>query len=324
VKRQLQWFGAALLVVSLLFGWADAQRPTGGTGGKTKGPKLPEDPRLLELHMQFVKKAEKLGAQYQQDKQLDKAIACYKEILRLVPTYGPAQAAMAKIFNKQVTAQKAVVDCMATKGWQDTGVDIVAGKPLVIAAKGTWKLRMEYPVTGDGIEIPRELRRFNLGSLIGIIIGEGQTLNPKLEAPPEPKEEAKPSADGQAPPAEGQPPAAAEPPRDPAQEQQQQRDPDDDDDDDRPPMATPQQPQQGADSGGDHHHHSPFDSHAGSDDDDGKPRPFYIGKLAELVPSKSGRLYLRMYDADPDDNIGKMTVQINGTFGKPGAPAKGK
>ena len=38
------------------------------------------------------------------------------------------------------------------------------------------------------------------------------------------------------------------------------------------------------------------------------------GKEKPLKVQQPGRLYLRMYDVDPDDNDGELRVEIRGTF----------
>jgi hypothetical protein len=52
----------------------------------------------------------------------------------------------------------------------------------------------------------------------------------------------------------------------------------------------------------------------GGNPDDNKP--FEIGKELEFTPEASGRLLLRMYDSDPRDNKGVLSVEITGTFEK--------
>ncbi len=206
----------------------------GGPGGRNNGPgnrnndekpevKLPDDPRLIEIHKAFVLSAEKLAAEYERTNQGDKARACYEEILRLVPTYAPAGEKLAVIQQKEATAEKRNGDVFANKGWQDVGINVVAGKPLSIKATGSWTMKMTYNLPPDGIEIPKELQTFPLGALVGKI-------------------------------------------------------------------AT-----------------SPTDEEA---------KVFLIGSSTNLKAEQDGRLFLRIYDSDPDDNLGKITVLIEGTFKK--------
>src|SRR5262245_34484471 len=72
--------------------------------------KLPEDPKLLELHKSFVLGAEKLALEYEQKNQIDKARSCYEEIIRLVPTYTPASEKLATIKQKEATADRRTFD----------------------------------------------------------------------------------------------------------------------------------------------------------------------------------------------------------------------
>jgi hypothetical protein len=45
-----------------------------------------------------------------------------------------------------------------------------------------------------------------------------------------------------------------------------------------------------------------------------KEKAFVIGAKKELIPKRSGVLYLQMYDVDVSDNEGEIDVQITGTF----------
>ena len=139
------------------------------------GPKLPSDPRLLALHKDFVVKAEKLATEYENKRDIEKARVVYEEILKLVPGYPKAVAALEKINQQELSADRAVFSCLANKSWQDTNVRTVAGKPIQISAGGTWTVKIEHDLGGNGMEIPKELRDFNLGSLVGVIdTGSGQ------------------------------------------------------------------------------------------------------------------------------------------------------
>ena len=52
----------------------------------------------------------------------------------------------------------------------------------------------------------------------------------------------------------------------------------------------------------------------GSPEDIEKPKPFIVKPGTSFTAEKSGRLYLRMFDIDPSDNEGVMTVKIQSTF----------
>ncbi len=43
--------------------------------------------------------------------------------------------------------------------------------------------------------------------------------------------------------------------------------------------------------------------------------PFVVGSGIRFVADRTGKLYLRMYDVDPSDNEGSLTVRFQGTFG---------
>ena len=185
-----------------------------------KGPDYPGDPELLKIHQEFVAKTVKLAKDYERKQETEKARECYERILKLLPRLPQAEEALAKIKAKELNADKKKMTVNANDGWQDTGVDVLEGKPVAIEVSGHWVFKMTQEVDADGMEIPEELREFNLGSLIGMIQTPGEK----------------------------------------------------------------------------------------------EIKPFLVGKGAEFTPEKSGRLLLRMYDADPSDNTGRLNVEIHGTF----------
>ena len=65
--------------------------------------------------------------------------------------------------------------------WQDTGIDLIAGKPLQILASGTWVFHLEVETSAEGLTIPKELRDFPLGCLIGYVSYPG--IDPKEARP---------------------------------------------------------------------------------------------------------------------------------------------
>jgi hypothetical protein len=127
---------------------------------------------------------------------------------------------LALIKQKELTAERKQLEVFANQDWQDSGVTLLAGKTVVIQAAGNWNFKMSHQLGPEGMEIPKELRDFNLGSLIGIV--------------------------------------AAGDPKD--------------------------------------------------------AKPFYIGTGLEHTAEQTGRLFLRMYDSDTTDNVGKISVEIQGTF----------
>ncbi|HTN77338.1 MAG TPA: hypothetical protein VL096_18895 [Pirellulaceae bacterium] len=191
-------------------------------------PPLPNDERLLKFHMEFVKSVGKLAMEYEKAQDWDKAKAAYGEIVKLVPQYAPAKARLEEILAREASAQKYSFEVFANKAWQDTGLRVHAGKPIAMRASGQWTFKLEVKIGADGIVIPKELREYNIGCLLGVI-----------------------------------------------------------------------------------------DSGDGSD-----PEPFIIGAEERFIAKKSGKLLLRMWDIDPSDNDGSLTVDFLGTFDAPKEPKK--
>lgn len=132
---------------------------------------LPDDKRLLSLHLDFVKKAEKLGLEYETDKDWGKARQVYEEILKLVPQYPPARSKLAEMLSREAAAQSHQVTIDANKGWQDCGITLQVGRPISIAATGNWTFHLQVETNAEGLTIPEELRDFKLGCLIARIDG---------------------------------------------------------------------------------------------------------------------------------------------------------
>jgi len=134
-------------------------------------PQLPNDPQLLNLHKEFIAKAERLAMEYERKKELDKAREVYESLVRLVPKYGTAEDGLNRILSNQRVQDRRLTDIEANQQWQATGVALREGMPVHIEVKGTWKVILE---TGaEGIEIPEKLRprdgRIKLGTLIGVV-----------------------------------------------------------------------------------------------------------------------------------------------------------
>ena len=134
-------------------------------------PPLPNDQRLLALHREFVSKAVTLAAEYERNRQPDRAAAVYGEILKLVPAHAKARQALDKLHERQLSSNRTVFHVFANKGWQDTGIQTIEGKTMRVAANGSWTFNMSHELGPDGMEIPEVLRGFKLGSLIGVIGG---------------------------------------------------------------------------------------------------------------------------------------------------------
>ena len=133
---------------------------------------LPSDPQLLSLHREFITKAEKLAAEYESKKQLDRAREVYESLVRLVPKYEKAEAGLARILKSQTTKEYKITRVSASQSWQDSGATLVQGMPVYIETKGTWKV--SYETGPEGIRIPPEMKPKNnqiqLGTLIGNIV----------------------------------------------------------------------------------------------------------------------------------------------------------
>ncbi|MCO6455237.1 MAG: hypothetical protein J5I93_08045 [Pirellulaceae bacterium] len=212
---------------ALAQGRPGAGRPGGREEAKKpEPPPRPTEPMLVELHKEFVSKAEKLAAEFETKKQHDKAREVYESLLRLLPEYPAAAQGLQRTMTAQASKDRMTVEVQAAKAWQDTGVTVIAGNPVHIEAQGVWQIGL---VTGPrGVEIPKEARfkgnlTFEIGALIGVILDGG----------------------------------------------------------------------------------NPDDS-----------EPFLIGEGKEFIAESTGRLFLRIYDWDPSDNRGKMTVLIQSTFAK--------
>jgi hypothetical protein len=187
MKRRSLLAVVGILVVAFLLLPVGGQERTKGKGkdeGGKEAPKvrpLPDDERLLALHRDFVKKAETLAKEYEGDKDWGKARTVYEEILKLVPQYAPASTKLAEMLSREASAKVAAFNVKANEGWQDTGIDLVAGKPVQIVATGSWTFHLEVETNAEGLTIPKELRDFPLGCLIGFVSYPG--LDPKEAKP---------------------------------------------------------------------------------------------------------------------------------------------
>jgi len=135
--------------------------------------------KLMALHLDFVKKAMNLGDEYEKTKDWGKARAVYEEVLKLVPQYPNANTKLAEMIQREAGAQKVSVNVKADAAWQDSGIELIEGKPIIIQVTGTWIFHLEVETTADGLSIPKELRDFPLGCLVGMIPSD----DPKLAKP---------------------------------------------------------------------------------------------------------------------------------------------
>lgn len=235
MKRSLTGLLVVVLTIALAAGTLAAQKkarpngtsrnsPTSPSGDQAKGDiELAADPRLQKIQKTFVIDAAKLAQDLEKKHDTEGARECYEQILRVVPNHPAAKEALERIRTEELTAERKKLIVKATEGWQDTGINVIPDRPLTITADGTWTFKLERVLDADGMEIPKDLRDFNLGCLVGKIVAQGDTEDPK---------------------------------------------------------------------------------------------PFMIGKEQELTPEKAGRLYLTIYDSDPSDNKGQLSVEIQGTFKK--------
>jgi hypothetical protein len=146
-----------------------------GTAAAKEAPgraNLPNDEKLVDLYIKFVKDAEKIAQDYERQGKPEKARGVYEEILKLVPEYKPARTKLDDLKKKEATAERKSIELSAKGGWQDTGVWALAGKPLSIVANGNWsaELRVKFQGNADGLELPEEFRNNPFGSLIGMIV----------------------------------------------------------------------------------------------------------------------------------------------------------
>jgi hypothetical protein len=156
------------------------QKPADGKDEKTEKDKDKDkvesdaltpapDKQLTALHARFIKDAEKLANQYLKSKQPDRAVAVYKEILKIVPDEPGARQQLEKLRQYEAVADRKTFKVQAKGDWQDTGVRVLAGKPLKLAATGSWICGMSVETGPNGIEMPKALKDLRLGALVGMI-----------------------------------------------------------------------------------------------------------------------------------------------------------
>ena len=184
MKRSMT--GALVLVLMLCFTVAAisaqrsrSKRPSRNTASKSSatGDEAAEeseggisaDPRLAKIQKDFVLETARLAQDYEKKQDIERARSCYEQILRLVPKHPGAEQALQKIRDSELNAERKQLPISATKGPQDTGIDVIANRPITIHAEGSWTFRMEQELGPEGMKIPDELRDFDLGSLMGLI-----------------------------------------------------------------------------------------------------------------------------------------------------------
>jgi len=145
----------------------------GSDGGGEDDDGLPSDKRLLAIYKEFIVETLKVARDYEKAKDVDSARTCYEQILKLVPNHPATKKALDDIYDRELSKETKKININANEGWQDTGVEVVEGKPISITAEGTWTFKMSHQLGPKGMEIPEDLKKFKLGELIGAIFKEG-------------------------------------------------------------------------------------------------------------------------------------------------------
>ena len=156
------WIGGLVIVIVL--------------GGLVGNPAIGQVPKGKELDRErdealrdFATRVRRIALQYEQAGDREKARSTLRLLLQTAPNDAEAKAMLDRISKQELAENKTFVKVMANQGWQNTGVQVFAGKPVVIEAKGTWVFRMNRVVTADGLEVPDDMKIFPLGSLVGAI-----------------------------------------------------------------------------------------------------------------------------------------------------------
>lgn len=172
-------FALLVLTLTAVASVSSFSQDKGKGNDKAKVKPLPNDPDLLALHRDFVKEAEKLAIKYEKDKQWSKAKDCYVEILKLTPQYPIAKQKVQQLLQMEAQANNVVITLKANEPYRDTGVVVMEDRPFTITATGTWTFTLKATVGPQGLKIPEELREFDPGCLVGMIVGiDGERTKP--------------------------------------------------------------------------------------------------------------------------------------------------
>jgi hypothetical protein len=87
-----------------------------------------------------------------------------------VPQHPAAKAKYEQLLQREASAQGHVLVLRATETWKDTGIIVIEDRPVNIRASGTWAFRLAADVSAAGLKFPEELREFDPGCLIGMIV----------------------------------------------------------------------------------------------------------------------------------------------------------
>lgn len=172
-KFKVYWFPCFVVLVALQT-VADAQpgRRNQRQANEAKGPRIPElpdDPKLLRIHKAFADEAMKIARDYERDRDFDSAMAVYGQVLRLIPQHTDAKSKLDLLQERQKSADRVIIKVDASKTWQSTGIRVLENKPVQILSKGTWTFTLKRELDPNGMAIPKELKDFNLGCLVGFI-----------------------------------------------------------------------------------------------------------------------------------------------------------
>jgi hypothetical protein len=163
MRRTIVILFASAVTISLL----------GSAAAFTQVPKSKDlDRQHDDIIKDFVTRTHKLALQYQQAGSYGKARDTLELILKVAPEDQQAQSLLDKINRQELSDNKKIIKVMANQSWQKTGIYVVEGKPVALEAKGDWVFVMRRTVTPDGIDVPDDMKKFPLGSLIGAIAVE--------------------------------------------------------------------------------------------------------------------------------------------------------
>src|SRR5580704_16905288 len=99
---------------------ADAEKDKEKSDKPESGALTPlPDKQLKALHAKFVADAQKLAKQYLKTKQPDRAVAVYREILKIVPDEPEAEPQLDNLRAKEAVADSIVFVVQANRDWQD-------------------------------------------------------------------------------------------------------------------------------------------------------------------------------------------------------------
>ncbi len=158
----------------------DRERNTPAANPLSEARSSPTDAKFRQVHQEFLRSGMDVVNEYMTnaDRSRDSAVrrsehekakVVCQQLLRIEPNFTPAQQMLERIKALESQAESVTFDVEANQNWQDTGVRVFVGKPVRLTVEGQWNLRIDVPVGPDGLELPREVSRFKLGELVGVI-----------------------------------------------------------------------------------------------------------------------------------------------------------